>query len=83
MFVDGCFWHGCPKHFTMPKSNTPFWTERIRTNKQRDRRVARTLRASGWVVIRVWQHDLKKSSGRFASRLQRALKPEPQRPTVG
>lgn len=73
VFVDGCFWHGCPIHFKMPKSNCAFWARRIRTNMQRDRRVARLLRADGWSVVKVWQHDLKDSSQAFVSRLRRAL----------
>lgn len=73
VFVDGCFWHGCPLHFKMPASNQAFWSERVSTNMQRDRRTTRRLRENGWYVIRVWQHDLKKSV-RFVSRLQRALK---------
>lgn len=73
IFVDGCFWHGCPTHFKMPKSNCTFWARRIRTNMRRDRRVARLLRAEGWSVIKVWQHDLRRSPQAFLSRLRRAL----------
>lgn len=73
VFVDGCFWHGCPIHFKMPKSNCAFWAERIHRNMQRDRRVVRQLRAKGWSVIKVWQHDLRGSQRAFLARLRRAL----------
>jgi DNA mismatch endonuclease (patch repair protein) len=73
VFVDGCFWHGCPIHFKMPKSNCTFWSQRIQTNMRRDRRVGRHLRALGWSVVKVWQHDLRGSSPTFLSRLRRAL----------
>lgn len=60
VFVDGCFWHGCPKHATWPKTRAAFWRKKILGNRERDRRVNRALRAKGWTVIRVWQHELKK-----------------------
>ncbi|HCN78413.1 MAG TPA: very short patch repair endonuclease, partial [Verrucomicrobiales bacterium] len=59
VFVDGCFWHGCPLHFRRPKSRRAFWDAKIARNKARDQRVARELRASGWRVLRVWEHALK------------------------
>lgn len=58
VFVDGCFWHGCPKHGTKPKTNAAFWRKKIETNKARDRRVNRELRAKGWRVLRIWDHEL-------------------------
>ena len=60
VFVDGCFWHGCPKHGTQPKTNAAFWRKKIATNKARDRRVNRRLRAKGWTVARVWEHELRR-----------------------
>ncbi len=59
VFVDGCFWHGCPKHATQPKGNKRFWQEKLAANKARDRKVNRELRARGWRVLRIWEHDLK------------------------
>ncbi len=59
VFVDGCFWHGCPKHGRKPKTRKAFWTAKIERNAARDRLVTRTLRASGWRVMRVWEHDLR------------------------
>ncbi len=58
LFVDGCFWHGCPKHSNMPKNNRAFWENKLQGNKVRDKYVSRTLRQAKWKVIRVWEHDL-------------------------
>ncbi len=55
VFVDGCFWHGCPKCYTRPKTNRKFWDKKREDNMARDRRVNRQLRRQGWEVIRIWQ----------------------------
>ncbi|MFN0100949.1 MAG: very short patch repair endonuclease [Bryobacteraceae bacterium] len=55
IFVDGCFWHGCPKCKSLPRTNRAFWRNKIETNQERDRRVTRGLRREGWAVIRVWE----------------------------
>jgi len=57
IFIDGCFWHGCPEHASWPKSNAEFWREKIETNRARDADTDRRLRASGWRVVRVWSHE--------------------------
>lgn len=57
VFVDGCFWHGCPIHGTQPKANAEFWKNKIETNKRRDLETNRTLEDAGWLVIRVWEHE--------------------------
>lgn len=57
VFVDGCFWHGCPEHGTWPKQNADWWREKIEANQRRDRDTDARLRAAGWTVIRVWEHD--------------------------
>lgn len=59
MFMDGCYWHGCPVHGKIPKTNVKFWTKKITGNKRRDRRVRKELRAMGWRVWIVWEHELK------------------------
>lgn len=59
VFVDGEFWHGHPTRGQIPKTNTEFWVKKIAKNKKRDRLVNRTLRDKGWVVVRIWQHELK------------------------
>jgi len=62
IFVDGCFWHGCPLHFEVPKTHSSWWQEKIEDNRQRDARQTRLLRALGWSVIRVWEHEIKEDS---------------------
>jgi DNA mismatch endonuclease, patch repair protein len=57
VFVDGCFWHGCPDHGNTPKANTSYWGPKLRRNKQRDKRINRELRADGWAVLRIWEHE--------------------------
>jgi len=59
LFVDGCFWHGCPKHSNMPKNNRAFWKKKLDGNKARDRFVTRELKKTGWRVVRAWEHELK------------------------
>jgi DNA mismatch endonuclease, patch repair protein len=61
VFVDGCFWHGCPQHETKPRNNAAFWRKKFAANKARDRLVNRTLRRSGWRVLRIWEHTLAKT----------------------
>ena len=56
VFVDGCFWHGCPIHGTTAKTNARFWKEKIERNKKRDEDTNRRLRDEGWTVVRVWEH---------------------------
>ncbi|MST94035.1 MAG: hypothetical protein EXS33_01965 [Pedosphaera sp.] len=58
LFVDGCFWHGCPKYATQPKNNRVFWRRRFARNRERDELVNRTLRKSGWRVLQIWECDL-------------------------
>lgn len=57
VFVDGCFWHGCPVHGTWPKANADFWREKIETNRARDADTNRRLEALGWAVVRIWSHE--------------------------
>lgn len=57
VFVDGCFWHGCPSHMTWPKSNARFWRDKIEANRRRDRLVDRMLTSAGWRVLRCWEHE--------------------------
>jgi DNA mismatch endonuclease (patch repair protein) len=57
VFVDGCFWHGCPQHHTVAKRNADFWAAKAAGNRARDERVNATLVAEGWTVLRFWEHD--------------------------
>ncbi len=68
LFVDGCFWHACPRHCRMPAGNRAFWRAKLARNRARDRLVTRTLRRAGWRVLRIWEHELKKCVGRNAER---------------
>jgi DNA mismatch endonuclease (patch repair protein) len=57
VFVDGCFWHGCPDHGSWPKRNADWWRNKIETNRARDRETDATLEQAGWTVVRVWEHE--------------------------
>lgn len=57
VFVDGCFWHACPLHSTLPKANRAWWSEKLAANVARDRRNDEALARHGWEVIRIWEHD--------------------------
>ena len=59
VFVDGCFWHGCPRHGTKPQGNAAFWRAKFRRNRERDRRDTRNLSRAGWRVLRLWEHELR------------------------
>jgi DNA mismatch endonuclease, patch repair protein len=59
VFVDGCFWHGCPIHGTMSKTNTNFWRAKIARNRERDAEVDAKLSELGWHTIRIWEHEIK------------------------
>ena len=72
VFVDGCFWHGCPTCYIKPKQNAEFWENKIGGNIRRDRKVSRQLRAVGWSVCRVWECKLKKPDV-VMRRIQRML----------
>lgn len=73
IFVDGCFWHGCPKHATFPMTRRKFWLRKLDDNKARDRRVNVALREQGWQVIRIWEHDLKSKHSRVVRKVLKAL----------
>lgn len=57
VFIDGCFWHGCPEHYRPPKSNTDYWVPKIEGNRARDQAVTEALQAAGWRVLRFWEHE--------------------------
>ena len=74
VFVDGCFWHGCPKHETKPRNNAAFWRKKFARNIARDRLVTRTLRREGWRVLRIWEHELaRKNEARLLRRIRKVL----------
>lgn len=57
VFIDGCYWHGCPEHFTTPKTNRNYWTTKIGGNRQRDADTDELLDSAGWTVLRFWEHE--------------------------
>jgi DNA mismatch endonuclease (patch repair protein) len=73
IFVDGCFWHGCAQHFTWPKTRPDFWRSKLERNKARDKEVNKALRASGWKVIRCWEHELKLAPDRASRRILKMI----------
>lgn len=73
VFVDGCFWHCCPRHSNLPVNNRPFWQRKLHNNKLRDLRVNRELRTQGWLVLRIWEHDLTRRNERRVLKRIRAV----------
>jgi DNA mismatch endonuclease (patch repair protein) len=74
IFVDGCFWHGCPEHFRRPQTRQKFWDAKITRNQARDTEVTKALRKAGWRVLRLWEHELAvKCEKRLVARLRRWL----------
>ncbi|MEW2807269.1 very short patch repair endonuclease [Streptomyces massasporeus] len=57
VFVDGCYWHGCPEHYVPPRTNSGYWSEKVLRNVTRDRDTDRRLREAGWLVLRFWEHE--------------------------
>jgi DNA mismatch endonuclease (patch repair protein) len=72
VFVDGCFWHGCARCYRRPSSNREYWDAKVQRNQARDREVTRALKADGWRVLRIWEHELKEIE-RLVRRVRRAL----------
>lgn len=72
VFVDGCFWHRCPEHATIPKANGDWWRAKLEGNVARDRRTDEALSSRGWTVIRVWEHeDVEQAAERIACTVRR------------
>lgn len=74
LFVDGCFWHGCPKHRRAPASHKDYWEWKVRYNRERDHRLRRGLRSNGWVIFRVWEHSLPKFANRYARLVEQRIR---------
>lgn len=73
VFVDGCFWHGCPEHGQIPKTNTEFWAAKIARNRARDSLVNAQLAEQGWRVLRFWQHQIKSDMDGCVQLIREAL----------
>ena len=76
VFVDGCFWHSCPKHKTKPKNNRAFWRRKLAGNQKRDQLVNQTLRRAGWRVLRIWECALQKHPQTCIHRIEQCLNPK-------
>lgn len=74
IFIDGCFWHACPKHMIWPKSNATFWRKKIESNKTRDKAVNKKLKSLGWMVVRVWEHEINRDVVVCARRLEKLIR---------
>lgn len=61
VFIDSCFWHGCPLHLRMPKTNVEYWRKKIEKNRMRDEEVTQYYRQIGWDIMRIWEHDIKEN----------------------
>lgn len=73
VFVDGCFWHGCPDHSSIPKKNTDFWQSKLQKNIERDKNVSNILESEGWMVMRFWEHEIKKNVNDVAEQILEVL----------
>ncbi len=70
VFVDGCFWHGCPEHYKASATNAAFWSEKIARNQRRDREVETALMKLGWTVMRYWEHEVEGDLASVAERIR-------------
>jgi DNA mismatch endonuclease (patch repair protein) len=74
VFVDGCFWHGCPECYVRPETNQPFWDSKLAVNKERDYKVDAELACAGWTVLRFWEHEVRSDPGSVADQVEDALR---------
>jgi len=73
VFIDGCFWHGCPEHGQLPKQNRKFWREKINSNTTRDEQVRAMLEGAGWKVLRFWEHEIRRDLSAVVSAVESAV----------
>lgn len=76
VFVDGCFWHGCPRHYIRPKTRSAFWQRKLRGNVERDARQTLELEEGGWSVLRVWEHEVAKELALTVERIATIVRGE-------
>lgn len=75
IFINGCYWHGCYKHYKEPKTNTAYWSQKIKRNVERDSETYARLRKAGWLVIKVWEHeDLNEKASKITGLIRRRLR---------
>jgi DNA mismatch endonuclease, patch repair protein len=73
VFIDGCFWHGCPRHYTIPGTRKEFWQSKLRMNVERDRRQTLLLEEKKWRVFRIWEHEVRREAEKVAEKVCRYL----------
>ena len=73
VFIDGCFWHKCPRCYKPPKSNKKYWKAKVERNTKRDRHVNRKMRKEGWTVLRFWEHQVKKNEFYVLKKINKQL----------
>ena len=73
LFIDGCFWHKCPRCYKPPKSNKKYWKEKVERNTKRDRYVNRKMKKEGWTVIRFWEHQVKENELHITKKINELL----------
>lgn len=74
IFIDGCFWHKCPRCFRPPESNKEYWLKKVNKNKARDKKVNAELRNNGWKVIRIWEHEIRNSLDETVEKTAKKIK---------
>ncbi|MCF3135138.1 very short patch repair endonuclease [Streptomyces olivochromogenes] len=83
IFLDGCFWHGCPKHATQPKANAEWWRAKLDKNMARDLETTEHLTTAGWTVLRFWEHESAANVAHCISESVASKRPTPPRPPSG
>jgi DNA mismatch endonuclease (patch repair protein) len=78
IFVDGCFWHGCPTHYTSPASNATFWQNKIEKNRRRDQMNNQNLAAKGWTILRIWECEIETDLDRAVQKILDAISYSPK-----
>lgn len=76
IFIDGCFWHGCPEHYVRPRSREEFWSTKLLENVRRDQRQTQELKAAGWAVLRVWEHEVYEALADIIEQVRRLTQGE-------
>lgn len=75
VFIDGCFWHGCPEHYQPPSRNGDFWRSKLLRNRERDTETDEQLRSHGWIPLRIWEHEVRTDPDRVAAAVAAAVSP--------
>lgn len=83
VFVDGCFWHGCPEHASWPKQNASYWRNKIETNRLRDADTNARLTDMGWTILRFWEHVSPEEAAKAVGLLVARVKAETDKPNLG